>query len=174
MKPYTTILIICSSVIAAVVILCCLCIIFGRKKKETGRLTPASSSTIGSRLPWPRQTYHVHDIEPGQGARTNRQGARGSGIKDGGMAILAGAGTAIATAAVIAGLSSEGREGVYGDDCGDGGSSDGYGYDGSCGDGDGGGDCGDGGKGGGGGCGDGGGGGGCGGGCGGCGGGSEL
>lgn len=133
-KPSILIFIICTCVIVVVVILCCFCIIGrgGYKKKQTSHELPTPSVSIGRSRPlWPPQTYH--DVEFGQGfrtyrqdmsqrseqsvrpdtrgsrrsERTDRQDTRESGIKDGGMAILAGAGAAIATAAAVLGLSSD-------------------------------------------------------------------
>lgn len=91
------------------------------------------------------QRSYSADLERGEGSKTT------GGTKDGGLALLVGAGAALATAAVIGGITTGcgGTGGDVGDDgagaCGDGGGGDGGGGGGGgCGGGgcDGGGGCG--------------------------------
>ncbi|KAA0063029.1 hypothetical protein E5676_scaffold21G00990 [Cucumis melo var. makuwa] len=76
-----------------------------------------------------RRNEHLRILPDTQGSRRSERidrqdNTRESRIKDGGMAILAGAGAAIATAATVLGLSSyqggEDIDGGYVDNCGDG------------------------------------------------------
>lgn len=99
MKSYAIVLITCGSVIGSVTVLCCLCKMASRKRKQT--TSPASKvNVITTSVP---QQVH-HDVKKGQSITKSS----GSGTKDGGMVFLAGAGAAIATAAVVAGVNDGG------------------------------------------------------------------
>ncbi|GMN21802.1 hypothetical protein TIFTF001_043387 [Ficus carica] len=120
MKTYAIVLIVLGSVIAAIIILYWLCGGGRKKKKQSSTPNPIPMRSVTT--PSVQRSYPA-DPERGEVSKT------AGGTKDGGMAILVGAGAGLATAAVIDGITS-GCGGTGGGDNGGGGGGDGGGGDG--------------------------------------------
>ncbi|CAK7351693.1 unnamed protein product [Dovyalis caffra] len=130
MKASTIALIVCGFIVAAILILICVC----KRGLKGNKLHPGKGRTRTATLP--QKTYH----DPGQNGES-------SGIRDGGIDVLAGAAAAVVATTVIAsiddggGFNDSGLGGMdmgNGNDVGGGTEDGGVGYGGGSGEGGGG------------------------------------